>query len=413
MAEMATKKARTAADVPAPPPEFFSRDFLVKHITDIVAFYEKRVVDKAGGYNQNMYLDGTPFNPGFEQIVSTARYVVNFCHASRVLGRPELLDIARHGFDWLEKGHWVSDKEAYAFTMQDKKPADMTQHAYAYAFILMAHAVAYQAGVVKDASGVAKVYDLLEKRFWQPNHNAYADTISADGVLDGYRGQNSNMHLCEALIVAFESTKEDRYLQRAKVLAETYVQRLAGKAKGLVWEHYTSDFEVDWEYNKNDRTNIYRPWGFQPGHQIEWAKNLIGLRRNLPVKDAEWMLPRARELFDVSYETSWDKDHGGLVYGFDPEMKWCDNDKYFWVQAESMGTAALLFGATGDEKYRGFYNAIWKYAWEHFVDHTYGGWFQKLTVDNKRYTNEKVTSGFKVDYHSLVSCCEALRVVPS
>ena len=21
------------------------------------------------------------------------------------------------------------------------------------------------------------------------------------------------------------------------------------------------------EYNKNDPTNIYRPWGFQPGHQ--------------------------------------------------------------------------------------------------------------------------------------------------
>ena len=36
---------------------------------------------------------------------------------------------------------------------------------------------------------------------------------------------------------------------------------------GFVWEHYTVDFEIDWEYNKNDPSNIYRPWGFQPGHQ--------------------------------------------------------------------------------------------------------------------------------------------------
>jgi len=410
------KKARTAAEVPALP-EFWSRGFLLKHVADIVAFYEGRAQDPAGGFHQNMYLDGTRYNEGWQQIVSTARYTVNFCHVAKVLDRPELLALGRHGLAWLEEGHWVAEKEMYAFTLQDHKPLDMTQHAYAYAFVLMAHAATFKAGVAKDASGMAKVYDLLERRFWQPEHQAYADTMSEQGELDSYRGQNSNMHLCEALLAAYESCGEERYLKRAEVLAKTYTQALAGKAKGLVWEHYTPSFEVDWEYNKDDPANMYRPWGFQPGHQIEWAKNLLNLRRHLPVQPDDWMLKRAQELFDVSYDTSWDKEHGGLVYGFNPEMQWCDSDKYFWVQAESIATAALLVAAeAGSEgqaeaarRHRQCYDALWAYCWQHFVDHTFGGWFQKLTVDNKRYTNEKVTSGFKCDYHTIMSCIEALR----
>ena len=36
---------------------------------------------------------------------------------------------------------------------------------------------------------VARVFDLMEKRFWLPDQGAYADTISADGGLSGDRGR--------------------------------------------------------------------------------------------------------------------------------------------------------------------------------------------------------------------------------
>eukprot|EP00421_Protoceratium_reticulatum_P021201 CAMPEP_0168396032 /NCGR_PEP_ID=MMETSP0228-20121227/20347_1 /TAXON_ID=133427 /ORGANISM="Protoceratium reticulatum, Strain CCCM 535 (=CCMP 1889)" /LENGTH=105 /DNA_ID=CAMNT_0008409477 /DNA_START=12 /DNA_END=326 /DNA_ORIENTATION=+ len=105
------------------------------------------------------------------------------------------------------------------------------------------------------------------------------------------------MHICEAMIAAFDATQEQRFLERAKVLAETFTQRQAKLADGLVWEHYTKAFEVDWEYNRDDPKNLYRPWGFQPGHQIEWTKNLLNIHRNEP---QDWLVQRARELFDRS-----------------------------------------------------------------------------------------------------------------
>ena len=87
------------------------------------------------------------------------------------------------------------------------------------------------------------------------------------------------------------------------------------------------------------QTNIFRPWGFQPGHQTEWAKLLLILDRHRP---EAWHLKRARELFDRALELSWDDEHGGMVYGFDPDGRFYDEDKYFWVQAESLAAAALL-----------------------------------------------------------------------
>ncbi len=52
---------------------------------------------------------------------------------------------------------------------------------------------------------------------------------------------------------------------------------------------------------------------------------------------------RARvELFDAALTHAWDDEHGGLCYGFGPDGTVCDHDKYFWVQAETLATAALL-----------------------------------------------------------------------
>merc|ERR1711862_93306 len=150
--------------------------------------------------------------------------------------------------------------------------------------------------------------------------------------------------------------------------------------------------------------------GFQPGHQIEWTKNLLNIHRYTA---KPWMLERARELFDRAFAASWDDEFGGMVYGFGPDLKWCDDDKYFWVQGESIAAAALHNAATGEDQYLERYNSLWKYSWKHFVDHEHGAWYGlKLTRDNQRCSDDKAFAGGKCDYHALVSCIEALRCFP-
>ena len=87
------------------------------------------------------------------------------------------------------------------------------------------------------------------------------------------------------------------------------------------------------------------------------------------------MLDRAQQLFDIAVNKGWDKTHGGLFYGFAPDGTICDDDKYFWVQCESLAAAAMLAKELKNEKYWQWYDKIWQYAWQHFVDHQYGAWF--------------------------------------
>jgi mannose/cellobiose epimerase-like protein (N-acyl-D-glucosamine 2-epimerase family) len=184
-------------------------------------------------------------------------------------------------------------------------------------------------------------------------------------------------------------------------------RRQAAKAQGLVWEHYHRDWEPDWDYNRDDPKHLFRPWGFQPGHQVEWAKLLLILERHRP---EPWLLPRARELFDTALARAWDEAYGGICYGFAPDGSLCDTDKYFWVQAEALAAAALLAVRSGDAGYWRWYGRIWSYSWQHLVDHRYGAWYRILDRENRKYSDEKSPAG-KTDYHTMGACHEVLRAL--
>ena len=90
-------------------------------------------------------------------------------------------------------------------------------------------------------------------------------------------------------------------------------------------------------------------------------------------------------------------------------MTICDDDKYFWVQAESLAAAARLAEITGEPQYWRWYERIWAYADKHMIDHRYGAWYRVLHRDNSKYSNEKSTAGGKCDYHTLGACVDVLQ----
>jgi mannose/cellobiose epimerase-like protein (N-acyl-D-glucosamine 2-epimerase family) len=399
-----------------PLPEFRSPEFLLGHIRHTLAFYDGRCLDSSGGFFQFFKDDGNVYDRRTRHLVSSARFIFNHAMAFRRFGRPEHRAAVRHGLAFLESAHalpqggyaWQIDWHANAATVQDG-----TQHCYGLAFVLLAQAHALMAGVAQARSGLEATWNLLEQRFWEPSNCLYADEATPEWRLAPYRGQNANMHACEATMAAFEATGDERFLQRALSLAEAVTGGLAGLAGGLVWEHYRlgadARWVVDWEFNRGDKTDIFRPWGYQTGHLSEWAKLLLQLEAWLPPsRRPDWIVPRARHFFDTAMARGWDASHGGLVYGFGTDGTVCDGDKYFWVQAESFAAAALLALRTGDTACWAWYERIWAYAWRHFVDHEHGAWYRILAPDNAKITDEKSPAG-KTDYHTLGACFDVLR----
>ena len=398
-------------------PAFRTPDFLLGHIRHTLAFYDGRCLDPTGGFFHFFKDDGTVYDTRTRHLVSSTRFVFNHAMAYRRFGDPAYQEAARHGLRFLHDAHaqpqggyaWQLDwdGERRVTTVQDG-----TNHCYGLAFVLLAHAHALMAGIDEARAGLDATFDLMEQRFWEPAHGLYADEATPDWQVGTYRGQNANMHSCEAMIAAFDATKDRRYLDRALTLATSITQRQAALAGGLVWEHYRPDWSVDPDYNRDDKTNIFRPWGFQTGHLTEWAKLLMQLEAHLKATPGaecpDWIVPTARHFFDTAMHHGWDHTHGGLVYGFAPGGEVCDADKYFWVQAESFAAAALLAVRTGDEAYWQWYDRIWAYAWAHMVDHVHGAWYRIRTPDNRAYSDEKSPAG-KTDYHTMGACWDVLR----
>ena len=387
-------------------PNFKSAAVLESHIKQTLAFYEPNVFDENGGFFQHFRDDGSIYDADTRHLVSSTRYVFNYAMAARHFKDDSLLPWVEHGLKYLETAHRQPESEGYIWLIGKDGVEDATNHCYGLAFVIVAGSTALLAGVEVGRQTIDSAWALMEKHFWDEEAGLYCDEANADfSVVGKYRGQNANMHSCEAMLWAYEATGETRFLDRAERLASNITQRQAAKADDLVWEHYDESWEVDWEYNKDDPKNLFRPWGYQPGHQTEWTKLLLILNRHRPM---DWLIPRAKELFDRALAPAWDEVNGGICYGFAPDGSVCDGDKYFWVQAETFAAAALLAEATGEAKYAEWYEKIWQYSWEHMVDHEYGAWFRILTQDNQKFDDLKSPAG-KTDYHTMGACYEVLR----
>ena len=153
--------------------------------------------------------------------------------AAELFERDEYRSAAAHGMAFLQSAHRQPDG-GYAWVLGAGGVEDGDRHCYGHAFVLLAAAMATRAGVPGAAAVTGAVYELLEERFWEPGARLYADEITAGdwGAVSPYRGQNANMHMCEAMLAAFEATGEERYLERADTLARRICVELAGAGPG-------------------------------------------------------------------------------------------------------------------------------------------------------------------------------------
>ena len=391
-------------------PDFGNRNFLRDHALWVMSFYGQQATDPSGGQYHYFLDDGRVYDRVQRHLVSATRFVVTHALAFELSGDATFKQRAEHALRFVQTAFHDTSDGGYHWSLHWRQgvatPQDRTRHMYGLAFVMLAAARAARIGIEGAQALLQGTFELAEQRFFEPHAQLYADEATPDTwQLAPYRGQNANMHACEALIAAYEATGEQRFIQRAEALAHSITVRLAGPTAGDIWEHHHADWSPDWDYNRKDRSNIFRPWGFQPGHFTEWAKLLCQLHTHAP---QSWHLPRAMALFDRAWSTAWDPVHGGMHYGFAPGNRICDAAKYHWVQAETMAAAGLLALRTGQQRYRSAYLQQWNYCWQHFVDHQHGAWFRILTADNFNLTREKSPAG-KVDYHDIGACYDVWR----
>lgn len=379
--------------------------WLRERIGRILDFYYPAGVDEEhGGYVAQLDEEtGAVYDATTKHLVANARYAANFAVGEREGVRGWCADEAADAVEFLRGPFHDDARGGYHWLLDGATPVDSRRVCYGHAFVSLAYARALEVGVVGAETALESVTGLLDERFYEPERGLYRSEWDADWeVADGYRGQNANMHACEANLAAHRATGAERYLDRAATVAESLCVELAAETDGRIWEHYTADWTHDFERD-DERDTRFRPWGYQPGHHAEWAKLLCLLDRRT---DAEWPLRRARELFDYAVTAGWDGERGGFYYTVDGDGDPLDDDKYGWEVAEAIGAAAALRERTGEAAYREWYDDLWSYA-ENVLAAPGGNWYGRVSPDNEPYSTGD-GPGVEPGYHPIGACVEAL-----
>ncbi|MDB5623563.1 MAG: mannose-6-phosphate isomerase, partial [Devosia sp.] len=240
---------------------------------------------------------------------------------------------------------------------------------------------------------------VINQRFWDDKVGAVREEFGGDwsGISD-YRGQNSNMHMTEALMAAYEATGERAYLAKAERIADLIIGKHAAALDYRVAEHFTKDWQLDKDYLGSE---MFRPSGTTPGHWMEWARLLLQLWV-LGDKRNSWMTDAARNLFRQAIELGWDQGRGGFYYTLDWNNRPAMREKLWWPVSEAIGAAAFLSHFDRDLYFQRWYRHFWDFAANHVIDHQHGGWHSELSEDLQ--PTSRLFVGKPDIYHALQAC---------
>lgn len=339
-----------------------------------------------GGGSYYLGDDGTPWKDRPRETWITSR----MCHVYSLgamlghEGSEALADAALKGLTGElhddEHGGWYAGLTADGNILPDKQ-------CYAHAFVILAASSAMLAGrplakeLLKDA---LRIYDNF---FWQDEIGLSVDKWNTEFTeLDDYRGINANMHTVEAFLAAADALGDENY----RVRAGRIISHIVVWAKENNWripEHFTSDWQMDLECNKDRPDDQFKPYGATPGHGIEWARLItqwaLSTYRKYDNENAKDYIKIAEKLYNTAVSDAWDVDGApGICYTTNWEGKPIVHDRMHWTLAEAINTSAVLYRVTGNEKYKNDYAKFMEYLDEKVLDHKNGSWFHQLDRNN-------------------------------
>ena len=374
------------------------RRWLENEADNLFRFFEARSLDPAGGF---FTLDDAGHPVAGEtarQLHATTRMV--HCSAiAHLLGRPGASDFVDHGLEAIGKRHRDTKHGGYFWSFDAEGPVERDKLAYGHAFVLLAASSAKIVGHPDAERLLADISEILETRFWEASVGASAEEFREDwSVFSDYRGQNSNMHLTEALMAAFEATGERSYLDKAESIARLILGRFAAAADWRVPEHYRRDWTVDADSSGSE---VFRPFGYTPGHAMEWARLALQLFA-LGGRKEEWLPQAARRLFAQALAQGWDPARGGLYYTTEYDGTPRVRDRLWWPMCEGVGAAHFLSSLDGDAFHEASYRQLWDFISRRLIDRENGGWHPQLDDELKPKSGYFV--GKPDIYHALQAC---------
>jgi mannose/cellobiose epimerase-like protein (N-acyl-D-glucosamine 2-epimerase family) len=374
------------------------RRWLEAEADRLFRFYEANSLDRRGGF---FTLDdaGEPLAAETERPLHQTGRMAHCAAIGVLLGRPGAGDLLEHAMETLWRRHRDAAHGGYFWSFDADGPRDRNKLAYGHGFVLLAASSALCAGHPDADRLINDITEVLNTRFWEARHGASAEEFREDWTpFSGYRGQNANMHLTEALMAAYEATHDGAYLAKAESIADLILRLRAAAADWRVPEHYHADWTVDRDYRGSD---MFRPYGYTPGHALEWTRLAMQLWA-LGGQRLDWIPDAAARLFEQAVAQGWDATRGGLYYTLEYDGAPRVRDRLWWPICEGIGAAHFLHALDADATCEAWYRRFWDFAARRLIDARHGGWRCQLDDDLRPISGYFV--GKPDIYHALQAC---------
>ncbi|MDT0301437.1 AGE family epimerase/isomerase [Streptomonospora wellingtoniae] len=308
-------------------------------------------------------------------------------------------ELAEHGVHSLreslrdpEHGGWFS---TVAF---DGAPADTGKAAYQHAFVLLAASTAASAGTPGADQLLGDAAATVLDRFWDAAAGLSVESFDrAFAHGEDYRGANSNMHMVEAFLAAGTATGDPAWARRALGISDFLIRGEAAAHGYRLPEHFTPQWEVVLEYNRDRPGDPFRPYGWTPGHSLEWARLLLHVEAAVE-EPPGWLLPAAEALFSTAVEAAWARDGAdGFCYTLDWDDRPVIHERMHWVATEAVAAAHALHTRTGESAYAELARRWWVHVRTCFVD---GDRNWRHEIDSRHRPSTTVWSGRPDVYHA-------------
>ncbi|MXV43524.1 mannose-6-phosphate isomerase [Saccharibacter sp. 17.LH.SD] len=236
------------------------------------------------------------------RLMVQARQIATYCHAEHHGlyhgGQKALacLDNVTHRY------YRPDGKPGWAFAVSpDGSTINPLRDLYAHAFILYAHAKAYQ--LTKDPALIKRAKETIAdiKSIFTTENGGFLDTAPSQPL----RRQNPHMHLLEAFLALFFATDDLFFLNEAEELVTFSLKTFYRSDSGMLLEFFTPDWVPTHAENLNH---------VEPGHLFEWSWLLMAYRRAKTSRSLS--LPLSTNLrYDQIFEAAKNLYAAGLRYG--------------------------------------------------------------------------------------------------
>ena len=331
----------------------------------VIPFWMKHSIDREhGGYFTCLDRDGSLYDDRKYMWLNGRQVWTMSRLYNEVEKRPEWLEAARLGADFLRRHARDERGRCYFSLTRDGQPAAYQRKPYAAVFIML--------GWFEYAKASGEEWARREAMdlFWQVRRWIAEPGLLGRPVLAGAPAFSQLADIMVRISMALEIAAVDPDPQYRDILRELY---------GAAMLHLDPDRGVLLENVAPDGTRRPElPEGrlVCPGHVAEVCWFLLHLLEIVP--DAG-RVQEVLRILEASLHFGWDADHEGLLYFVDtngrPPLQLEAGMKLWWPHTEAIYALVLAYSQTGEVKWLDWLRRVDAYAYRTFADPEYGEWF--------------------------------------